>query len=97
MKNEKRSIQKEKSKKFIGARLHKYCICIPKNVKEAMQIDQENKNTLCMNAVKLEMQNVRVAYEEFKSNPSTLIGCTQITSHLDVDAVLMDTRPALPL
>jgi hypothetical protein len=44
-----------------------------------MEIDKENGNTLWMDAIKLEMQNVRIAFEDFDGDPNTLVGYTQIT------------------
>jgi hypothetical protein len=41
-----------------------------------------------MDAIKLEMQNVRVAVEEFDGDPNTLVACTQITGHLVFDVKL---------
>ena len=53
-----------------------------------MEIDRENGNTLWMDAIKLEMQNVRVAFEEFDGDTSALIGYTEITGHLMFDVKL---------
>jgi hypothetical protein len=55
----------------LGKTPHKYGIRIPKNVKEAIEIDKENGNTLWMDAIKLEMRNVRIAFEEFDGDPNT--------------------------
>ena len=60
-------------------------------MKEAIEIDKENGNTLWMDAIKLEMQNVRVAFEEFDGDPDTLVGYTQITGHLVFDVKLGET------
>jgi hypothetical protein len=46
-------------------RTHKYCIRIPKTIKEALKIDAENGNTLWWDAIVLEMSNVRVAFGEY--------------------------------
>ncbi len=35
-----------------------------------------------MDAFKLEMKNVRVAFKEYDGDPSTLVGFTQITGHI---------------
>ncbi|KAI2507356.1 Reverse transcriptase (RNA-dependent DNA polymerase) [Fragilaria crotonensis] len=86
LRKQKRILQKVKSKYW--ARTHKYGIRIPKNIREAMEIDKENGNTLWLDAIKLEMQNVRIAFEEFDGDPSTLIGYTQITGHLVFDVKL---------
>ena len=84
LRKQKRILQKVKTKYW--ARTHKHGI--PKSVKEAMEIDKENGNTLWMDAIKLEMRNVRIAFEEFDGDPNTLIGYTQITGHLVFDVKL---------
>ena len=86
LRKQKQILQKIKSKYL--ARTHKYGIRIPKNVKEAMDIDKENGNTLWLDAIKLEMRNVRIAVEEFDGDPNTLVGYTQITGHLVFDVKL---------
>ena len=42
---------------------HKYGIKIPRSVKEAYQLDKENGNTHWTDAIKLEMQENRVAFD----------------------------------
>jgi hypothetical protein len=86
LKKQKRILQKVKSKYW--ARTHKYGIRIPKSIKEAAEIDKENGNTLWMDAVRLEMKNVRVAFEDFDGDPNTLVGYVQITGHLVFDVKL---------
>jgi hypothetical protein len=61
------------------ARTHKFGNRIPKNIREAMEIDRGVGNTLWMEAIRQEMQNVRVAFEEYSGEPNALIGYTQIT------------------
>ncbi len=86
MKKEKRILQKVKSKYW--SRTHKYGVRIPKSIKEAMEIDRENGNTLWMDAVRLEMKNVRVALQEYDGDPNSLVGYTQITGHIVFDVKL---------
>ena len=86
LKKQKRILEKVKSKYW--SRTHKYGIRIPKNIKEALEIDRENGNTLWMDAIKLEMANVRIAFEEFDGDPNSLVGYTQITGHLVFDVKL---------
>ena len=87
LKKQKRILKKVKSKYW--ARTHKYGIRIPKNIKEAIEIDRENGNTLwIMDAIKLEMRNVRVAFEEFEGDPQSRVGYTEITGHLVFDVKL---------
>ena len=71
-------------------RTHKFGIRIPKNVKEAMQIDKENGNTMWMDAMKKEMGNVRVAFEEHNGNPNELVGYQKIECHMIFDIKLSE-------
>jgi hypothetical protein len=41
-----------------------------------------------MDAIKLEMKNVRVAFEEFEGDPTTLVGYIKIIGHLVFDVKL---------
>ena len=45
---------------------HKFGIKLPKTVKEALLIDEENGNTFWANAIKLEMKNVRPAFRKWE-------------------------------
>jgi hypothetical protein len=78
----------KKVKTKYWSRTHKYGIRIPKSIKKAMEIDLETGSTLWMDAIKIEMENVRIAFEEFDGDPITLIGYTQITGHLVFDVKL---------
>ena len=44
-------------------RIEKFGISLPKNVKEALQLDKENGNTLWADAIATEMKNVKVAFK----------------------------------
>eukprot|EP00978_Attheya_sp_CCMP212_P028576 scaffold99084_cov45-Attheya_sp.AAC.1 len=86
MKKRDRIISKVKSKYW--ARTHKYGIRVPKHIKEAKEIDLENGDTQWMDSVRLEMKNVRIAFEEYDGNPEELIGYEEITGHLVFDVKL---------
>jgi hypothetical protein len=58
------------------------------SIKEAMEIDRENGNTLWMDAVKMDVKNVRIAFEDFDGESKTLVGYTQITGILAFDVKL---------
>lgn len=84
-----------KRKHFIGKvkskyweRTHKYGIRIPKSVKEAIEIDKENGDTLWRDAIQMEMKNNRVAFEKYAGDVSKLIGYKKITAHLIFDVKL---------
>jgi hypothetical protein len=83
LRKEKRILSKIKTKYW--SRTHKYGIRVPRSVKEAKEIDDENGNTLWMDAVRLEMTNNRVAFEEYEGNPEELVGYTEITGHMVFD------------
>ena len=44
-------------------RNEKFGIALPKNVKEALQQDKENGNTMWADAIATEMKNVKVAFK----------------------------------
>ena len=61
--------------------MHKYGVRVPRNVKEALEIDAENGNTLWDDAIELEMKNNRVAFEEYDDNIGDLVAYEQISGH----------------
>ena len=63
-------------------RTHKYGLQIPKDTKKAKKLDGSNGITLWMDAIRLEMKNVRVAFEEYHGNPVELIGYQKIEYHM---------------
>ena len=78
---------KIKSKYWL--RTHKYGIRIPKTVKEALQIDKENGNTLWWSALMKEMKNVRPAFKVFEGTKDDLpVGYQQIKCHVIWDVKL---------
>ena len=78
MKKRKTIIQKVRSKYW--QKTHKYGIRIPKTVAEAKSIDKENGDTMWMDAVRLEMKNVRIAFKEYDGNPRVRKGGHTILS-----------------
>ena len=84
----KRAAMISKLKSKYWQRTHKYGIRIPKSVDEARRIDEENGDTLWMDAVRLEMANVRMAFEEYEGDPADLIGYQEITGHMVFDVKL---------
>ena len=66
IKKKQRIISKVKSKYW--AKTHKFGIRIPKTVKEAIELDTLNQNTLWWSAICQEMKNVRIAFEIFEGN-----------------------------
>ena len=47
---------------------HKFILRIPHTVKEAIDIDKENRDTLWWDAILKEMKNVRPAFEAYEGN-----------------------------
>ena len=88
LRKKKAILQKVKSKYW--EKTHKYGIRVPKNVREAREIDAENKNTLWQDAISLEMKNNRVAFETYEGRIEDLIGYEQITGHLIFDVKLSE-------
>ena len=86
IKKRKRIILKIKSKYW--QRTHKYGIRIPKSVKQALQIDRENKNTYWQDAINLEMKNVKIAFRLCTMDPKTLVGYKQVGTHMIFDVKL---------
>ena len=86
IKKKSRIISKIKSKYWV--RTHKYGIRIPKSVKEAIEIDDENGNTLWWDALMKEMKNVRCAFQEYEGDVKDLVGYTKIRCHIVWDVKL---------
>lgn len=86
LKKSKVILSKIKSKYW--QRTHKYGIRIPKTVKEAIQLDIENKNTYWQDAIKEEMKKIREAFTEYNGNIRDLVGYQEITVHMIFDIKL---------
>ena len=71
-------------------RTHKYGIRIPRDTIEAKRLDNENGNTLWMDAIRLELKNVRIAFEEYHGNPNELLGYQRIECHMIYDVKLSE-------
>ena len=80
LKKKARIISKIKSKYW--DRTHKYGIRVPKTVKEAIDIDNENGNTLWWDALMKEMRNVRPAFEVYEGDVKDLVGYQQIKCYV---------------
>ena len=59
-------------------------------MKEALEIDAANGNTLWADAVGLEMKNSRVAFEEYDGRIEDLVAYEQISGHLIFDVKLSE-------
>jgi hypothetical protein len=86
LKKRDRCLKKVKTKYW--ERTHKYGIKLPHSIREAIEIDRENGNTLWQDAIKMEMKNNRVAFEEFNGDITRLVGYKKITGHIIFDVKL---------
>ena len=66
-------------------RTHKFGFEIPKTVKRALEIDQENGNTLWRDAIAKEMKNVKVAFEPLEEGKDPPIGYQFMECHMVFD------------
>ena len=71
---------------------HKYGIEIPTSVKHAEEIDRKNKNTLWMDAIRLEMANVGVAFKILETGENPPPGYSKSSGHLVYDVKMDFTR-----
>ena len=60
---------------------HKYGIRVPKDVREAKQIDTENENTIWRDDIMLDMKNVKPAFEVCRGDKKDLLGYQGIRCH----------------
>ena len=65
---------------------------MPKTVKEAAELDANNGDTKCMDAIAKEMINVIVAFDILKDGDRAPIGHKQINCHLIFDVKMEDFR-----
>ena len=87
LKKRNRIIAKLKSKYWV--RTHKYGIAVPKDVKEAKELDLENGNTLWWDAIIKEMKNVRPAFRVFEGTEKDILpGYQKINCHWIFDIKL---------
>lgn len=86
IKKKARIISKIKSKYW--SKTHKYGVRIPKSVKEAIELDNENGNTLWWDALMKEMKNVRPAFEVYEGRIEDLVGYQRIKCHVIWDVKL---------
>ena len=69
-------------------RTHKYGIELPKTFKEAVDLDKRNGNTLWQDAIRKEMDAVRIAFEVIPDDAEIKPGYQQLKCHLVFDIKL---------
>jgi hypothetical protein len=79
-------IAKLKSKYW--QRTHKYGTRVPRLIDKAQQIDTDNGDSRWMEAVGLEMKNVRIAFEVYQGDTDELTDYQKISGHLVFDIKL---------
>ena len=73
---------------------HKFGIEIPMNVKEALDLDRDNKNTFWQDAIKKEMGTVEKAFDVLPKGSKKPVGYQEIKCHLVFDVKMDFTRKA---
>ena len=73
---------------------HKYGIEVPSSVRNAIEIDQKNKNTLWQDALAKDMGNVCVAFEILGPNAKAPPGWYKASGHIIFDLKMDFTRKA---
>jgi hypothetical protein len=70
----------------------KFGIEVPKTVKEALDLDRKNGNTLWADAIAKEMKEVCIAFNILPDGHSTPIGYQKIPRHMIFDVKMEDFR-----
>ena len=71
---------------------HKFGIRVPRSVAECKEIDQENGNTLWMDAIKKEMEVVQTAFKILDNEMDPLPGYQEVPCHLIFTVKMEDFR-----
>jgi len=85
------SLVKKRNPRYLK-RTHKFGIKVPKTVKEALELDKKNGNTLWADAIAKEMKGVRVAFKILVDGQSAPIGYQKIPCHMIFDVKMEDFR-----
>jgi len=85
------SLVKKQSPRFLK-RTHKFGIEVPRTVKEALELDKKNGNTLWADAIAKEMKDVCVAFKILPDGRSAPIGYQKIPCHMIFDVKMEDFR-----
>ncbi len=73
-------------------RTHKFGIEVPKTVKESLDLDRKNGNTLWADAITKEMKEVCIAFNILPDGHSAPIGCQKIPCNMIFDMKMEDFR-----
>jgi len=72
----------------------KYGIAVPRSVKEALELDRVNQNTLWRDAIAKDMKNVRIAFDILEDGRNIEPGRTYLECYLIFDVKMDFTRKA---
>jgi hypothetical protein len=75
-------------------RTHKFGICMPKSVKQALEIDRDTNTLLWLDAIKKEMTNVMPAFTILDQDAPKPVAHTWIPCHMIFDIKMDFTRKA---
>jgi hypothetical protein len=92
LKRSRQILQKVKTRYW--QRTHKYGICLPKSVAEALELDKENGNNLWHEAIQKELKNVKIAFKFLEEGDKAPVGYKQIPCHIIFDVKMDFTRKA---
>ncbi len=73
-------------------RTHKFDMKVPKTVKEVLDLDRKNGNTLWADAITKEMKEVHIAFNILPDGHSVPIGYQKIPCHMIFDMKMEDFR-----
>ena len=82
---------KKRSPQFLK-RTHKFVIEVPRTIKEDLELDKKNVNTLWADAIAKEMKDVCVAFKILPDGQSAPIGHQKIPCHMIFDVKMEDFR-----
>ncbi len=77
-------------------RNHKFGIEVPKTVKEALDLNRKNANTIWVDAIAKEMREVLIAFNILPDGHSAPIEYQKIPCHMIFDVKMEDFRPKRP-
>jgi hypothetical protein len=78
--------------KMYHKRTHKFGIEVPKSLDECVRLDKENDNTLWQDAVRKEMNNVRIAFNILNDDDAIPPTYQEIRCHMIFDVKMEDFR-----
>ena len=72
--------------------IHKFGVRLPKGADEAYNIDAENGNVLCTNAIAEDMTDVKIAFKSLEDGDDVPIGYAYILCHKKFDLKMENFR-----